>query len=167
MGKTLFLICVLALSGVSLAENPQTSWTTLSGLQTGQSIQIIEKSSKKHSGTFLSVSDTAISIQVAAGEQSIQRQDVRRVDLTKNKHKTRNTLIGVAVGGGAGAVIGAVVGAATHKGCSSQSFCFDIITAGELAGIGAAVGFVGGGIAGGVVGAFVPSHGTIYDVNAH
>ena len=119
MRKILLFICSLLLPCVSIAENNLDSWTTLNGLQSGQNIQVIEKSSKKHPGTFVSVSETAISIRVAAGEQSIQRQDVRRVDLTKNKQKTRNTLIGVAVGGGVGAGIGAAVGAATHKGCSS------------------------------------------------
>ena len=115
--------------------------------------------SKKHSGTFVSVSGTALSYQDSAGEQTIQTQDVRSVKLMKNKHRLRNTLIGGAVGAGAGAGIGA----ATNHPFSSQGLCIQPIGKGGAAGIGAVVGFVGGA----VVGVLLPSHEMIYSVNSH
>lgn len=117
----------------------------------------------------MSASDTAISLQMASGEQSIQKQDVRTVKLMADRRRGRNALIGGAVGGGVGAGVGAIIGAATHKGCTSQAFCLDIVGTGGSAGIGAAIGFVGGAATGAVIGASVHSHTStmIYDVNAH
>jgi hypothetical protein len=160
MRKSLSLICVLALSCVSwAAQTNRASWSNLSGVQAGQKIQIVDMNSKKHSGTFVTVSGTALSYRDSAGEQNIQKQDVRSVKLMMNKHRLRNTLIGGAVGAGAGAGIGA----ATNHPCSSQGFCFQPIGKGGTAGIGAVVGFVGGA----VVGVLLPSHEMIYSVNSH
>jgi len=159
MRKRLFLLCVLGLPCVSWAQTGRASWTNLSALQAGQEIQIVDMNSKKHSGTFVNASDTAISYQEAAGEQTIQKQDVRSVKLMENKHRLRNILILGAVGAG----VGAGIGASVVRSCSSQSLCIQPIGKGGLAGIGAAVGFVGGT----VVGALLPSHKMIYRVNSH
>lgn len=169
MRRILLLICSLGLTCAALAQSKEASWTTLNGLQLGQNIQVVDSHSKKHSGTFMSVSDTAIALQVASGEQSIQKQDVRTVKLMANKRRARNTLVGGAVGGAAGAGTGAIIGAATHKGCTSETFCLDVIGTGGSAGIGAAFGFLGGAATGAVIGALVSSHAStiIYDVNAH
>lgn len=152
MRKVLFLICVLGLSCGSWAQTTRDSWTNLSALQAGQKIQIIDLSSKKHSGTFVSVSDTAISYQEAGSAQTIAKQDVRSVRLAKNKHRLRNTFIGAAVGGGAGAGIGAAAWE-NHGFFGSK---------GVGAGVGAVIGLAGGAI----VGALLPSHQTIYSVNS-
>jgi hypothetical protein len=165
MRKTLFLLCIFGLPGASLAQTIQLSWANLSALQAGQNIQVTDTASKKHSGTFASASDTALAYRDTSGEHSIQKQDVRSVKLTANKHRGRNTLIGGAVGGAVGAGVGAAIGAATHQGCAPGAFCLDIIGEGGSAGIGAALGFLGGAITGGVVGALLPSHSTIYSVN--
>jgi outer membrane lipoprotein SlyB len=106
--------------------------------------------SKKVSGTFLNVSDAAISVQEEAGSQTIQRQDVRSVKLMKNKHRLRNTLIGAGVG----ASVGAVMGAAPSDNFFGRGF-------------GAAIGAVVVLLPGAVVGALVPSHETIYRVSSH
>ena len=158
MNRIPVLLCVLGLSCASGAQTNR-AWANLSALQAGQKVQIVDMNSKKHSGAFVSVSDKAISYQEAAGEQMIQKQDVRSVKLMENKHRLRNTLIGGAVGAGAGAGIAA---AADHP-CSSQGFCIDPIGRGGAAGIGAVVGFVGGA----VVGVLWPSHKMIYSVNSH
>ena len=159
MRKGLFLMCVLGLACVSWAQTSRASWTNLSALQVGQKIQIVDMNAKKHSGTFVNISDTAISYQEAAGEQTIQKQDVRSVKLMENKHRLRDTVIWGAVGAGAGAGIGAAV----VRSCSSPSFCIQPVGRGGLAGVGAAVGFAGGA----VVGALLPSHKMIYSVNSH
>ena len=156
MRKSSFLICLLGLSCVSWAQADRTSWANLSSLRAGQRIQIVDMNSKKHSGTFIHVSDMAISEQEAAGEQTIQKQEIRSVKLMENKHRLRNTLIGGAVGAGAGAGIGAAI---DHP-CSPQSFCIDPIGKGGVAGIGAALGFV----VGAAIGVLLPSHTMIYSV---
>ncbi len=112
--------------------------------------------SKKHSGNFVSISDTAISYRETNGEQSIPKQDVLSVKLMEHQHRLRNTLIVAGVGAG----VGAGIGAALNKPCSSQSFCLDAGGAALLAGVGAVLGGVGGA----VVGILLPSHSTIYQV---
>jgi hypothetical protein len=154
----LLLICIVGISCASLAQTNQTSWSNLGTLRPGQKIQVVETTSKKHSGLFASVSDTAISYRETTGEQSIQKQDVLSVKLMENKHRLRNTLI-VA---GAGAGVGAAIGAAVYKPCST-SFCLDVGGRALPTGIFAVVGGVGGAI----VGVLLPSHSTIYSVSSH
>ncbi len=167
MRGTLFLICVLGTSFASGAQTDQASWANLSALVVGQKIQIVDMNSKKHSGTFVHVSDTAISYQESAGEQTIEKQDVRSVRLMNYKHRLRNTLIGMGIGGGVGAGVGAGIGAATFHSCSSKSFCIQPVGQGGQTGIAAAFGFAGGAAVGAVVGALSPSHSTIYSVKTH
>ena len=99
MQKSLLLICVVGLSCVSRgAQTDRASWDNLSGMHSGQKIQVVDMHLKKHSGTFVSVSSTELSYQDSAGEQTIQKQEVRYMQLMKNKHRLRNTLIGGAGG---------------------------------------------------------------------
>src|SRR3984957_17216449 len=155
----LFLIFCSGIPCALRAQANQASWGNLSGLQPGQRIQVVGMTSKKHSGSFVSISDTAISYRETNGEQSIPKQEVVSVKLLEHKHRLRNTLIVAGVGGG----IGAGIGAALHKSCSSQSFCLDFGGAALPAGIGAVVGGVGGA----VVGILLPSHSTIYQVSPY
>jgi hypothetical protein len=159
MRKIFLLLFVVGSSWAAFAQTDRSSWANLSGLQPGQRIQVVGKTSKKHSGNFVSISDAAISYRETNGEQSIPRQDVLSVKLMKNKHRLRNTLIVAGVGAG----VGAGIGAATHKGCAPQSFCLDFGGAAAPAGIGAVIG----GLGGAVVGVFLPSHSTIYQVSPH
>jgi len=159
MRKVLFLVCVLGLPCVLPAQVNQPSWTSLSSLQSGQNIQIVDTVSKKYTGAFISVSDTAVSLRDTSGEKSIQKQDVRSVKLMVNKHRLRNTLIGAGVGAG----VGAGIGAAVYKPCSAPSFCIDVGGRALPTGIGAVVG----GLGGAVVGALLPSHSTLYSASSH
>jgi hypothetical protein len=155
MRKLWMLICVLGMPCVASAQNNHAAWENLSALQAGQKIQVVEMNSKKVSGRFVSVSDKAISLEEAAGQQTIQRQDVRSVKLMKREHLVRDALIGAGVGAG----VGAAIGAASYSPCKpSQSFCIDPVGRGGAAGIVAVIG----GVAGAVVGALVPNHKTIY-----
>jgi hypothetical protein len=152
--KTLFLICVFGIPCASWAQTDQASWANLSALRPGEKIQIVEMTSNKHSGTFVSVSETAILYMESKGEQSSQKQDIRSVKLTENKRRLRNTLIGAAVGAG----VGAGIGAATS--CSSDPCFFGRA-------LGTAVGAVIVSLPGAAVGALLPTHNTIYRVNSH
>jgi hypothetical protein len=102
------------------------------------------------SGTFLNVSDAAISVQGQAGSQALQRQDVVSVRLMKNKHRLRNAFIGAGVGAG----VGAVIGAASNDGFFSRDVVAGFLAAAFL-------------VPGAVVGALVPDHSTIYNVASH
>jgi hypothetical protein len=150
MRKIWLLVCVLAATYTSWAQSGPTSWQNLNSLHQGERIQVVEKNSRKVSGTFLNVSEASISVQDQAGSQALQKQDVVRVRLMKNKHRLRNTFIGAGVGAGVGAVTGA--------GWNNGFFPRD-----RVAGILAAAFLVPGA----VVGALVPDHSTIYNVGSH
>jgi hypothetical protein len=151
MRNRLLLLFVLGVSCVSGAQSNQASWAKLSRLQPGQQIQVDEMNAKKHSGAFISVSDSAISLKESAGEQSVPMQEVRRVKLAKGNHRLRNTLIGAGVGAGAGAGISA--GASKPGGWFRGDFI--------------ALGAVVGGVAGAVVGVLLPSHDAVYVAGSH
>lgn len=154
-------VCLLGIACISPAQANKSSWANLNGLQPGQNIQVVRMNSKKDSGRFLNVSDTAIVIQEKSNMQTIQKQDVRSVKLMKNTHRLRNTLIGAAAGAG----VGAGLGAATYSTCQNSPApygffpsCFQLWGRGTQAAFGAAIGFVGGA----VTGALWPSHKIIY-----
>ncbi len=155
MQRRLLWLCLLGIPCASVAQSGQSSWTNLNGLRAGETIQIVEMNSKKLTGVFESVSDSAISIKDASGDVSVQKQDVRSVKLMKNTHRLRNTLVFGGVGAGGGAIVGAFVGKSNSKG-------FNIISTGDVAAIGA----LGGGLIGSIVGALLPSHTTVYAVSA-
>ncbi len=152
MRKILFLVCVFGLSCVSRAQD-KTAWSSLTGLNAGQKIQIVDTQSKKHSGIFVSASDTAISFSETTGDHSIEKQNLRSVTLMENKHRLRNTLILTGIGAGVGAGIGAA--ATGHGGSIILS-----VSHAKGAGVGAVLGAVGGV----TVGLLLPSHHTIYSV---
>jgi len=150
MRKLSFLICVLGMPAVSWAQRNPASWENLNTLRPGEKIQIQDMNSTKVSGTFLNVSDAAISLHEGARQEMVQRPDVRSVTLSKGQHRLRNTLLGAAIGVGAGAAIGAATYQNGFLGRRFQAFG------------GALFGSVGGT----VVGAVWPDHKTIYRVNS-
>jgi hypothetical protein len=154
-----FLIFFFAIPCASWAQANQGSWSALSGLQPGQRIQVVGIIAKKHSGKFVSLSDTAVTYRGTIGQQSIAKQDVLSVKLLDHKHRLRNILIVAGVGAGVGAGIGAVL----NTPCPSQGFCVGPSGAAIPAGFGAVLG----GLGGAVVGMLLPSHSTIYQVSAH
>lgn len=152
MRAIVFPLCVFGLSCVSLAQT-NSAWSSLTTLHAGQKIEIVDTQSKKHSGNFVSASDTAISYSETTGDHSIEKQDVRSVKLLEHQRRLRHTLIGAGIGAGVGAAV-------TAAGWESNGFL-----GGK--GAGAAVGAVIGGISGAVVGSLLPTHSTIYSVAPH
>lgn len=153
MRNTIALVLLFGISCASFCQSKQASWANLSGLRAGQKIQIVEINSKKHSGTFESVSDSAISFRDAIGEASVQMQEVRSVKLLNSNHRLRHTLIGAGIGAGAGA--GICAGAWESRGFLGGR------------GTGAAVGAVIGGLSGSIVGVALPSRDTVYTAPSH
>lgn len=148
MRKMLWRTLLLVFPFTAAAQADRTSWSILSSLQAGQTIQVVDVSSKKHTGTFIRVSDTAIAYRTDRGEGSIQRQEVRTVKLMRPSHLLRNTLIGVGIGGGAGA------------GLSAAAWESHGFLGGK--GAGAAVGASIGCLVGGALGASIHrAHSTL------
>ena len=141
---------VLCTPRAAFAQSNKSAWESLSTLQAGHKIEV-KTNANKVSGAFVSVSDTAISLQAPAGEETIPRTDVRRVKLMENKHRLRNAAIGAAIGAGAGAGAGAAVG----RG-NGNSGGFD------FAAQGAWIGAAAGAVIGAIVGVLLPSHQTLY-----
>lgn len=160
MRSLVIAVLVLGIPSLSSAQADKSSWTNLTALQPGQKIQVVERNSKKASGIFSMVTDSAITLHQKSGEQTIQRQDVRIVRLMKNNHRLRNTLIGAGVGAG----VGAGIGAASYHPCTPppNTFvgCIFDLTRGQQAGIFGVIGFVGGAAAG----ALWPTREIIYRV---
>jgi hypothetical protein len=142
------LVWVLGMPLVALGQNSRTSWESLNEIHAGEKIRIILTNSKKVDGTFVNVTDAAISLQGSGSEQVFQRLEVRGVKLMENRHRLRHAAIGAAIGAG----VGAGAGAGVYAGC--KSFCFT--------GTGAGIGAAAGGVIGAIVGALWPSRETVY-----
>lgn len=151
MRSFLSVVCLLAISCALPAQTNPSSWENLNALRAGQKIQVIEITSKKRSGAFVSVSDTVIVFAQTDGNRTVEKQNVRTVKLVNGGHRLRNTIIGAGVGAGAGA--GITAGAWESGGFLGGR------------GVGAAVGAVIGGAAGAIVGAVLPSGNTVYKVS--
>lgn len=153
------LLCALAMPYVSPAQSKHASWENLNSLRAGQEIEVVDSNSNRHTGTFTGLSDDAIRLNDAKGEETIQRVSVMRVNLRGSSHRLRNTLIGAGIGAGAGAAIGPI---GHHQG-SAQNPNGTLIKPGQAAAAGAAIG----GILGGIVGALLPSHSVLYRASSH
>ena len=125
----------------------QSAWDKLKKLSAGQQIQVVQIGAQSTTGSFRSVTDEAIVVSAASGEQTISRPNVLRVSSKGKPHRMRNALIGAGIGAGAGAGIGAAI-----AGCTSGCYGF---TRGNVTGVVSAVG----GIVGAIVGAVIPTGG--------
>jgi hypothetical protein len=77
-----------------------TEWDDLAILKPRQQIRVMLKDAKFYQGGFLVLNDEGITLRQPAGEQTVARKDVLRVDARfggKN-HRVRNIIIGVAIG---------------------------------------------------------------------
>jgi hypothetical protein len=146
----LLLLFFLGLSGSLDAQTQKNSWSNLSGLKTGQGIEVIESKLKRHDGKFVTVTDGLLTMKENGSDISIKREDVDRVSTTSVPKRGEHALIGLVVGGAIGAGIGAASG-------SSHGFL-----GGSSRGIGALIGIVIGAPSGAIVGAAVPAHTTVY-----
>ena len=150
IGMTVLVLGSIGISGVYAKEgkSPQANWDNLKGLAPGADIRIVLNDKKSYKAKFLSVSDEAIVVRLATGDQAFERQSVFRVSTKGASHRARNALIGAGVGAG--------VGAAGFGVCDYR----EVIPCG---GEGAAIGTVLIAPIGAVAGALVPT-GRWHDV---
>ena len=145
----------LAQTKPAINAEPGASWENLRQLTPGHKIQVVQRDGKAWTGSFVSFSDTSVSLKVREANKTVRRAEVVRVSRHSGK-RARNALIGAAAGAGAGVAIGAGVG-----GCKQNQF-------GPCIGRGLAAAVVGGAgaVIGGVIGAMIPGSAIIYRASA-
>jgi len=100
---------------------------------------------KKHSGGFISTSDTAIVIRLRNGDQSYAKDQIQKISVRKGSKRWRNAGVGAAIGAATMGTLAAIV-----IGDDDGSFV-----------AAAAVGYA---IIGAGIGALFPGYDTIYRV---
>ena len=147
-----FLCLVLC----ALSLNAQTvGWPAVASLAPGTEIRVDTAVSttkmRGRQGIVRSVSDDTLIFtpnkKGSAGEVTILRQAVTRLSVKARGHRTRNTLIGLGIGGGAGLSIGLAGRCAGKIACPLS----DGALAGGATAAGAAIGAI--------IGALMPSGG--------
>ena len=123
-------------------------WSAVKALPVGTSVRI-SIGSRTVNGQIQGITDDSLDINSGKGQEALKRLDVKRVDVKKQGHRGRNTLIGL----GAGAAAGAIAGTAYYEPC--KGFCILNPSRGQDAGIGAGVL----GLVGAIVGALIPTGG--------
>ncbi len=139
---TLALACLLLSPALTLAQSAKDSWDNLQQLKPGQKIEVVDKQMRTFKGEFVSFTDEAITLREKNGEQSVERAKVVRVSVRDTSHRTRNMLLGAAIGGGI-AVAATVVPLIAN---SNEGNSCGVCVAGIAAGIGggSAVGAIPG-----------------------
>ena len=104
----LFLALALIISP-SLRAADNSDWANLKQLTPGQKTKVSLTDGKSYQGDLQSLSDDAVVLHFATGDQTFARQTVQRVSIKRNGHRGRHALIGAAIGAGAGLGFGIAV----------------------------------------------------------
>ena len=143
-------LSVLLLATAAGAQTPEQSWDNLKTLREGEKIQVVDQKLKSQNGTFVSVTEEAITFQTDKDAVTIQRADLFRVSSKeRGRSRGRNALIGFGVGAAIGAGLVGVAMAATGG-----------VESADAALLGTTLMF--GGLGAGVTAAMAPGHPTIY-----
>src|SRR5690242_9433977 len=96
----LFLSIFVLLMALPLhtAGRVEAHWESLNQLTSGQRIRVVLSGNKSYQGEFQRIDDQSIVIHEATGEEAFTRASILRVSSKARSHRTRNTLIGAAVG---------------------------------------------------------------------
>jgi hypothetical protein len=105
------LAATLAAVAAAQPAKPIANWSTLNQLAAGSEIRITLISGRTLRGFLQRVTDDSLAINAATSQESLSRQDIRRVALKRPGHRGRNTLIGLAIGAGGGLAAGAGIDA--------------------------------------------------------
>jgi hypothetical protein len=128
----------------------KANWASLGQLTPGDDIRIVLNDAKSYNARFESVSDGALTVRLATGEQTFTRETVLRVSTKGQSHRGRNALIGLATGAGAGVIVG-VASPELGQGKCAQGSCINA----ESISIGGLVG----GVLGAGIGIAIPTGG--------
>jgi len=110
------LAATLATTAAAHEAKPIANWANLNQLVTGAEIRVALANGKTISGFLQRVTPESLAINGTTSQETLSRQDIRRVALKRPGHRGRNTLIGLAIGTGAGLAVGAGVDAKSGPG---------------------------------------------------
>jgi hypothetical protein len=105
----LFFVALALIVSPSLRAADNSDWANLKQLTPGQETKVSLTDGKSYQGDLQSMSDDALVIHSANGDQTFPRQTVQRVSIKRNGHRGRHALIGAAIGAGAGLGFGVAV----------------------------------------------------------
>src|ERR1700719_1296574 len=105
-------VCLTAMlvlmASLASAQAKFTDWSTVKALATGAEVRITT-GSRTVRGRILRVTNDSLVLAAGKSQEMFPQQEVKRVLLKGDRHRGRNSLIGL----GAGAVLGVIIGAAT------------------------------------------------------
>jgi hypothetical protein len=110
------LAATLATTAAAQEAKPIANWANLNQLVTGAEIRVALANGKALSGFLQRVTPESLAINGTTSQETLSRQDMRRVALKRPGHRGRNMLIGLAIGTGAGLAVGAGVDAKSGPG---------------------------------------------------
>jgi hypothetical protein len=106
---TALLAATLAATAAAQQTKPIANWTNLNQLVTGVEIRVTLTTGKTLRGFVQRVTPESVAINATTSQETLSRQDIRRVAVKRPGHRGRNTVIGLAIGTGAGLAAGAGV----------------------------------------------------------
>ncbi len=108
-------VCLMSLAMIAAAQQqtPDENWAKLNSLATGSEIRVVLVGRKTVRGFLLKASPDALAMNAATGQETLPRQEIARVQLKREGHRGRNTLIGLLVGAGGGLTAGAMIDSRT------------------------------------------------------
>ena len=110
------LAATLAGTAAAQQAKPIANWANLNRLVTGAEIRVTLANGKTLRGFMQRVTPESLAINSTTSQETLSRQDIRRVALKRPGHRGHNTLIGLAIGTGAGLAVGAGVDAKSGPG---------------------------------------------------
>jgi len=101
------LLIAAIVSALPLAAQ---SWDVVRGLRPGDRVKVLDTSNKERKGKVAAVTADAISLDSGKTQLSIDRANVRRVQIHSGNRRLRNLAIGAAVGLAVGVVTDKTLG---------------------------------------------------------
>jgi hypothetical protein len=115
-------LLLVGLAGSAAAQQPAATdkWASLARLAPDTQIRVALSGGRTVGGNLLNATSDSLAVRTAAGQETLMRTEIKRVQTKGKGRRGRRTLIGLAIGAGAGLAIGAVV----DHGDSGKAFNF-------------------------------------------
>ena len=129
-------------AAAAAAQTNASNWNTVKGLAAGTDVRIMT-GSRTVSGRIDRITDDTLMLTSAGGQEVFKPQEVARVSVRGESHRSRNVLIGVGIGAGGGLAWGAAA-AGTCSGTICGGHGPAVVAAAAAAGalVGALIGVV-------------------------
>lgn len=102
-------IAVLAVNAPCQPPTPAADWANLNSLAPGSEIRVFLTDGRMLRGFVQHADADSLTINATTSQEKLPRSDVTRVQLKRQGHRGRNTLIGLGVGMVGGLAAGAVI----------------------------------------------------------